>query len=280
MAKHNVVTLYGIVARKPKIFEHQEENKINTAYCPITVIRGTRDSAYDGLNDIRYDSPVILSNNPAIIANMRNWEENDMVEIKGVLTTKNITKRTLCPHCKTVHLEEGSMLTYVTPIYASIRETGITKDEGIRLLKKRAEISNSVTLLGTLRRDPDYFKTPSGVDITQYPLAVGRKYRVMGDDPTNTYDFPWIKSFNRVAKEDGKRLKNGALVLIDGMLQTREFQRVSTCKNCGADFQWLDTAVEVVVYSNEYLTGYKTQDEIDKEEAEKVKKIEDDLFDS
>ena len=93
MAKHNQVMLYGIVTKIPKIFKNETTGEFVTAYCPITVIRGTRESGSDGISDLRYDAPVIMSGNPKIIEEMSHWEINDMVEIKGVITTRNVIKK-------------------------------------------------------------------------------------------------------------------------------------------------------------------------------------------
>lgn len=278
MAKHNLVNLYGTVSGVPKIFKNETTGEYVTAYCPVTVIRGTRESGTDGISDIRYDNPVILSGNPRIIEEMATWELNDMVEIKGVVTTRNITKKTKCPHCNEVNRIEGCMLTFITPIYAATRETGISKETSIQLLKRHIEVSNQVSLIGYLVNDPDYYRTQFGVDITQYPIAVNRKFRIKDDDPANKTDYPWIKSFNTIARADAKALKRGALIFVDGMIQTRDVKRKSVCSYCENEFEWADSAVEIVSYANEYLRDFNTQADIEEKQEKEAEGFADDAL--
>jgi len=278
MAKFNQGNFYGLVLREPTIIIDEATGQFKTGYVPIMLIRGTRESGSDGISDIRYDAPIVFSGDARIIEEMRHWQTNDMVEIKGVITTRSIVKKAKCPICGTVNRIEGCTLTFITPIFATRRETKNSKEEGILLLKKNVDISNQVTLLGYLVTDPDYFRTPHGVDITQYPIAVNRKYRIKDDDPNTRVDFPWIKSFNKVAREDAKRLKKSAMVLIDGMLQTRDVVRKSMCNKCEEEFEWADSAVEIISYSTEYLGNCYSDDELQEQENKKAEDLANDIL--
>ena len=140
MAKFNQGNFYGLVLREPTIIIDEATGQFKTGYVPIMLIRGTRESGSDGISDIRYDAPIVFSGDARIIEEMRHWQTNDMVEIKGVITTRSIVKKAKCPICGTVNRIEGCTLTFITPIFATRRETKNSKEEGILLLKKNVDI--------------------------------------------------------------------------------------------------------------------------------------------
>lgn len=276
MAKHNYVMLYGQVAGQPRIHTDKEGNP-NRVICPITVLRGIRDAG-DNIRQLKYDRPIIMSGNPAMIEEMAKWKENDMVEVKGAVTTKDINKSTKCKECGHVNISKGNVV-FINPIYADVRETGITKEEGQKLLKKRCEISNVVVLIGKLCRDPEYIYTPRGTLVTQYQLAVNRKFHIKEDAPNIRTDYPWIKSFGDIARMDAKVLSTGSMVLIDGAIQTRSIERRTACESCGAEYSWNDSAFEVIPYAVEYLQDYKLPEEVAAEEEKLNKEAIKSVFD-
>lgn len=275
MARHNNVNLYGQVLQEPRIIT-DENGKYVRGMCAINIIRGVRDFG-DNINNLKYDCPIIMTGEPEKIAEMAKWHVNDMVEIKGTITTKEVNKSTLCKECGSKNIAEGNVV-FINPIYLSARETGITKEQGLELLKKRVEISNCATLIGTLCRDVDTYVTEKGLQITQYQLAVNRKYRIKDDAAENRTDFPWIKSYGEIGADDARFLHMGSVVLIDGMIQTREVNRKTTCSNCGNEYNWKDNALEIVPYSVEYLQNYILPEEYEKKQEEETKKIIDNIF--
>lgn len=275
MAKHNSVFLYGQVLNEPRITKN-EDGEFIRGMCAINVIRGIRDFG-NNISNLKYDCPIIMSGEPEKIAEMATWHKNDMVEIKGSVTTKEVNKSTICKSCGEKNVAEGNVV-FINPIYLSLRETGITKEEGIELLKKRVEISNCATLIGTLCRDMETFRTNEGLQITQYQLAVNRKYRVKDDSAENRTDYPWVKSYGNIAIEDSKFLKTGTLVYVDGMIQTREVDRKTVCQHCGNEYNWKDSALEVVPYAVEYLQNFILPEEYEKKESEEAQEIIDKVF--
>jgi len=234
----------------PRIYRDDYGNPLR-GMCAIKIIRGVRDFG-DNLSHIKFDCPVIMTGNPSQVEEMAKWKENDMVEVKGAVTTKDINKSTTCEQCGHKSVEPGN-LVFISPIYMERRETGITKEQGLDLLKKRCEISNVATLVGTLTKDPEVFTTPNGLQITQYSLAVMRKFRIKEDAAETRTDFPWVKSYGKQAELDSKALRQGSSVFVDGMLQARDVTRKTSCPNCGHEYTWNDTALEVVPYAVEYL---------------------------
>lgn len=259
MAKHNFVFLYGQVMRDPRIYR-DDDGKPLRGTCSINIIRGVRDFG-DNLSHIKYDCPAIMTGDPIHVEEMATWKENDMVEIKGAITTKDINKSTTCEICKHKTVEQGNAV-FVNPIYMSKRETGITREQGLALLKKRCEISNIVALVGKLTKDPEVYVAPNGLKITQYNLAVMRKYRIREDAAEIRTDFPWIKSYGKQADLDSKALKQGSKIMVDGMLQARDITRTTKCSECDHEYKWNDVALEVVPYAVEYLQDYIPIEEI------------------
>lgn len=269
MAKHNYVALYGQVADNPTIYKN-EAGEYKRGICPVVIIRGVRNFG-NSFDRIKYDMPRIMTGNPALIAQMETWKHGDMVEIKGAITTKDVIKSTTCKHCGAKNRRKGNVV-FVNPIYLNTRETDISKEDALTLLKERCEISNQVTIIGTLCREPAGYITERGLSITTYQLAVNRKYRIRDDATEARTDFPWVKSYGVIADNDVKFIRRGTRIFVDGMIQTRNIERIQVCESCGESYNWNDTALEIVPYATEYLANYNSIEEIAAMEAEEQKK--------
>lgn len=277
MARHNSVSLYGQVIKEPRIIT-DENGKFVRGMCPVNVIRGIRDFG-NHINNLKYDCPIIMTGDPEKIAEMATWKLYDMVEIKGTVTTKEVNKSTTCPHCGHKNSTQGNVV-FINPIYLSARETGLTQEQGLELLRKRVEISNNATIVGTLCRDVETYTSEKGLVISQYQLAVNRKFRLRDDAAENRTDYPWVKSYGDIGEEDAKFLHTGSVVLVDGMIQTREVKRKSVCSECGEEYPWKDNALEIVPYSVEYLQNYILPEEYEKIQDEENQKAIDKVFNS
>lgn len=275
MAKHNNVFLYGQVIKDPTIIRNEDDEFVR-GICSIVVMRGVRDFG-NNVEKLKYDMPVIMTGNPVQVAEMAKWKAGDMVEVKGAITTKDVAKSTICKHCGKKNKKKGNVV-FVNPIYMGLRESNISEEKRIELLKKRCEISNQVTVVGTLCREPQGFVTESGLYITTYQLAVNRKYRIKEDPAEIRTDFPWVKSYGAIAENDIKSLKKGAYILIDGRIQTREIERTQVCEHCGEEYKWNDSALEIVPYATEYLRNFYTKEEQEKKDAEEYKNIMQEIF--
>ena len=267
---HNHIYTYAQVIAQPKICKDDETGIYTKGICGINTLRGARDIG-NNIDNIKFDCPCIMSGVPDKIKEMAEWNVNDMVEIKGVITTRQANKNSFCTHCHNKNTIQG-IITYINPVYLSKRETNISKEQGYELLKKRCEISNSVTLVGKLVRDPEYYSSDKGVKSCQYQIAVKRKYRLKDDSQENKVDFIWIKTFGSNAESDAKSLRKGSLILIDGILQTRGFDREVTCVHCGSTYTMEESVLEVIPYTVEYLQDFVTKEELDKIKEEKLQK--------
>jgi len=273
MARHNEVTLYGQVTQPPRLLydssdETNESRKLVRTMGTLAVLRGIRDfGAVD--KRIRLDIPVILSQNDKIMKMMKQWEVGDMILIKGTLATVNVQKTLTCSECYNVERMQG-MLSFVNPIYIKAEERGLNAEEGNSDMRRNAEISNRITVIGKACIDPEVFVTDKGQIITNYQLDVPRKYRIKEDDESNRHDFPFVKSYGFVADNDSRAIRKSSMVFIDGAIQTREYLRKRICPFCGAEHEYRETATEIIPYSTEYLTGCKTMEEIEEEKRQEA----------
>ena len=233
----------------------------------LTTLRGIRKFGIK-TNNIKYDQPLVYTQNPDMCKEIANWSVGDIVEIKGSLTTKDINKVTTCPECKQKNSQEGNAV-YVTPIHCYIRERGYSEEEALEKLKLLSEISNNVTLIGVVCRDPVLYRK-NRTKITSYQLAVRRKFRISEDSIETKTDFPWVKSFGGIGANDILVLKKGSYIFLDGWVQARKFPRETVCSHCGHTYKWNDWSIEVVPYASEYVKNCRSIDEIKEEERKRI----------
>lgn len=264
MAKENLSILYGYLNDKPKIYTDKEGN-LKKALFSLTVIRRFNTLNLNVTNNIRYDCVLVKTSNVEHIKEIAKLKSKDMVFVKGVLATLNVKKITRCPNCNKEHISIGSQV-YVEPIFIETRERNVQENEYISLLQNNNEISNILVCIGTLCREPAYYRDEeTGFNTIRYQLAVNRKYRVLEDPAEKTTDYPWVKSFGNQAVKDCEKLHISSKILIDGCLQAREFLRKTECE-CGEEYEWQDNTIEIVPYSIEYLSNCNmTEEEIQEE---------------
>lgn len=258
MAHHNSAILYARVAKKPSISQDNEGNYIyGMVY--VHVVRGLRD-AHDHIKYIRHDQPLVISKDPAILREMAGWTENDIVMIHGFVASRDIDKPSYCPneeckdedgHSPVKNIARGNLI-YINPITAYLIKRYDNREDSIRDVVAHREISNMVYILGTLVSEPKKFITKKGLPVTQYKLAINRKYHVRTDNPDHKTDWPWVKSYGDQAVEDKLRLHIGSDVYIDGFIQARTILRTTKCRCCGQFYRWQDHCMEIVPYAVEY----------------------------
>ena len=202
MARQNSVFLYARVAKKPQIRIDETGNSHSLGTCHLRVIRGPRDVG-DKRRYVKVESPIIMTNNENLIHEMETWEENDMVYVKGTIASKNIMKSSICPRCGSKNKKEGQ-LVFVLPIFAKKVKHCESKEECMEDLMNKREISDIALIIASVCREPKMLKTDAGLIITQYQVALNRKYRVQNDPPEIKTDYPWVKSYGANEKKKKK----------------------------------------------------------------------------
>ena len=85
---------------------------------------------------------------------------------------------------------------------------------------------NSVVLVGRLANEPEMRYTPSGMAITKFRLAVTRRQRRASEGEERQEETDWLNivTFGVVAENCGQYLDKGALVGIEGRVQSRTWE--------------------------------------------------------
>ena len=91
MAKQNLVFLYARVSKLPIVAKNKTTNDYESAMVYLDTVRGVR-AIEDNVNYVRHDHPLICTCEPEQIAEIAKWQLNDIVFVKGVVTTKTVMK--------------------------------------------------------------------------------------------------------------------------------------------------------------------------------------------
>ena len=201
-----------------------------------------------------------------MVTDIEQYKTNDIIEVEGVITTKNVIKASSCEHCGEKNIKEKAIIFVITPLYLCRRESGIrTREDALQKLQPHVEISNKCFALGTVLRNPELIAVGKKKKNTvRYPIAIQRKYFIQ-DSPEVHSDYPWINTIGQQAENDIKYLHTGSVIYVDGYIQTRNAIQTSICNQCGKSYNWKDTAVEIIGYSVEYLQNYLTPEEVAQE---------------
>ena len=262
--KWNEITLIGPVI-KCKVTEDAYGNA--QAKVVVGVIRGFRNIG-DNRDNVKIDRPTIMTRNKDLINKMITWKKNDIVNVVGAITTRTVNKTSICPFCKGQNTSEGLMV-YIEPIFVEKLFTMADDSSSIQYLQTIREISNRARVAGNLCRDPKKITIKNGPTVTQYPLAVERKFKIKEDPPTVTTDFPWVKVYGTNALSDRNFLHISSEVMIDGIVQTRSVNQKTVCKDCAKLYEWKDRVLELVPYETEYVANYFTEDEAAEREVKR-----------
>lgn len=155
--------------------------------------------------------------------------------------------------------EQDSNGNYLFQI--TVREE-ISKEEINNELRRSAEVSNRITIMGNLCADPKYTPANEGGRTCSYQLGIDRKVFIKSDDPEIISDYPWIKSLGDQADSDRDALMEGSLIYVDGSIQAREdFYVERVCENCHTKCKLRGHAMEIVPYAVEYLRNCITSSE-------------------
>ncbi|HLC40177.1 MAG TPA: single-stranded DNA-binding protein [Methylomirabilota bacterium] len=83
---------------------------------------------------------------------------------------------------------------------------------------------NKVLLIGNLTRPPELRYTPNGTPVSDLRLAVNRSYSTQGGERRQETHFFTVVVWGKQAESCGEYLDKGSQVMVDGRLQTREWE--------------------------------------------------------
>ena len=144
------------------------------------------------------------------------------------------------------------------------------EQEAYEFLHTYKEDVNRVFVIGNLTGEPICGELQGGRKIyTRYQLAINRKYHPKGGSELyDRTDYPWVYSYQKKAEEDFINLEKGALVFVDGALQSRKYKEQYRCSQCGQEYDVPGKTLEILSYDTEYLRlpGYDSKDKVDETE--------------
>lgn len=296
MGKLNDVRLYAKVYTAPQIMRDENGNK-TLAFVYLQTVRPDR-LVEDFRNYVKDEKILVISQESSQMDIIEDWKENDIISLYGVLYSVSMIKNSVCPYCKegkmadgtivepknTINKTRGNML-YVVPIHTIKIKSYGEGDEAKQLsyndIVEHREISNNVKALGTLIREPLLNTKMSGknkVMITRYLIALNRKYVIKTDDPIIRTDYPIVASFGEQALTDAACLTTGSEIIIDGFLQGRKIRRTTKCPVCEQFYKWEDRTMELVPFDTEFVTGYKSNEDVKAEFGMEVEALKQKLF--
>ena len=83
---------------------------------------------------------------------------------------------------------------------------------------------NKAMIYGNLTRDPELKTLPSGINVCSFSLATNRVYKDRDGNRQESTDFHNIVVFGRQAETSAQYLFKGSSALIEGRLQTRNWE--------------------------------------------------------
>jgi len=83
---------------------------------------------------------------------------------------------------------------------------------------------NKVFVLGNVTKDPELRSTPSGQSVCTFGLATNRFYTTGEGKKEQAVEFHTIVAWGKNAEVIQKYSKKGSLLLVEGRLQTRDWQ--------------------------------------------------------
>ena len=177
MATHNYVRLLGILRKSPKFLKLGNSTAAMFSLIVLNKSRSEKDTFY-------YNVPTIFTDDEEMVTAIEQYKTNDIIEVEGVITTKNVIKASSCEHCGEKNIKEKAIIFVITPLYLCRRESGIqTREDALQKLQPHVEISNKCFALGTVLRNPELIAVGKKKKNTvRYPIAIQRKYFIQ-DSP-------------------------------------------------------------------------------------------------
>lgn len=264
MARHNEVRLLGYIIDDPVLKRSKSDGgELLRATMRIRTMRGVREFGDEHRKG--YDEHIILTQNTQMMNLISRLRKNYIVELKGNVITISARGRATCPNCGHSDIFE-EVQTVINPVFITtidatqdmirmgLDDSMSTTEKIERFLRIRTEISNNVTVIGDCVRSPELYQD-NNKSIANYGLKIIRKYRIREDDVARRTDYPSVKSYGNIAKNDCRFIRKGSRVFIDGFVMSRTFEKSMTCSECGNKYTSLRSRTEIVPYSVEYLTN-------------------------
>ncbi len=252
MAIQNYADLLAVVLNEPEVEKGEMSSRV---ICSLLTLHGSRNQK----KPITTTIFKVSSHEPRTIREISAWKPLDIVRVSGFIATEDIEKKVVCPHCGAINrrtdsvagARSGGTFVYLYPIYAQKVVSTSSKEDAEKYLEMNLDYLNHVILIGNITKPPVYFSP-----CTHFQLAINRKYCPRGQsDIRERADFPWVYSYGKHAKKDYAALRQGSVVMVDGVLQSREYAEDYICSECGEGFQYRGNTLEILSFYTDYISN-------------------------
>ena len=83
---------------------------------------------------------------------------------------------------------------------------------------------NRVQLIGRLGKDPESKYTPTGRQVTHFPVAISSRWKSKEGETKEHTEWINVEAWGRLAETCQEYLKKGSLVYIEGHLKTNRYE--------------------------------------------------------
>lgn len=117
-------------------------------------------------------------------------------------------------------------------------------------------------VMGNLTRDPELRYIPTGTAVTNFTVAVNRRYTPPGGETKEEVSFIPVVVWGKQAENCNQYLKKGSPVFVDGDIRQRSYETPDGQKR---------SVIEVVANTVQFLSGRPQEEKaIPEEEIEKI----------
>jgi single-strand DNA-binding protein len=106
-------------------------------------------------------------------------------------------------------------------------------------------MSNTVTVVGNLTREPELRYTPSGQAVVKFGIAVNRFYLNRKGEKVEQTDFFTVNAWRSLAENAAESLNTGTRVLVTGRLQSRTWETEDGQKRSAVEIEAEEVAASL-----------------------------------
>ena len=106
-------------------------------------------------------------------------------------------------------------------------------------------MSNTVTVVGNLTREPELRYTPTGQAVVKFGLAVNRFYVNRNGEKVEQTDFFTVNAWRSLAENAAESLHTGTRVLVTGRLQSRSWETEDGQKRSAVEIEAEEVAASL-----------------------------------
>ena len=258
--RENFCMLFGRLIKDPEIKLDMDENGKKYYRAGIIEVMTCRDSSgrnafsdedatvFTGQKNCRWDCITVFSRNSDIVErDFLELKKGDLVRVKGSISTREVIRKHICQECRYMNEYPGIIL-YVDPLSVHRVSGSLQEDDAVLVLQDARNHSNIIHLAGFVTMDPRFHECEedSRRDVLEFSIAGNRIRKILEDEDSRRTDYPWIKLYGNLARENIDGFSKGSEIYIRGSLQKRTPRILRKCLQCGSEGEEKTIIMEVV----------------------------------